>query len=289
MKIGFELSPGRSVSWRADAADVPGFRRLELLRRCTGMAELADDGEALCRIVPTVDKSGSFYLRNHLMRIEPADELASLCCAFRDPRPEDRNPDDIIWRGVRKLLFAGLLPGILRRECFMMHGALLENGGRAVVISGPSGIGKSTTAQRMSGHFRILADDCLLLCRDGERWMARPLPTWSAYFCGKPLLAVCDVREAYPVSHLLVLGRGAAKYTPLSRMTAMIGIAPAFTDMMQWHSDSLPEEMRRELSDAALDAASEAVRSIPCGALQLTLECDIFRLLSEAAPAKVNG
>lgn len=279
MKIGFAIGPGVTVSWRADADDIPGFRRLEMLRRCTGMAELEDDGTASCRVVVNVDKTESICLRNHLMRIEFSDGMSSVSCAFRDPGPTVEHPDDVVWRGVRKLLFAGLIPHMLRRECHMMHGALLENGGRAVVVSGPSGIGKSTTAQRMSGRFRILADDCLLLCRSGNGWMARPLPTWSVYLFAKPSLAVCDSRMAYPVSRLLILGRSAAKYTPLPPEKALLGVAPAFTDMIQWYKNRLPEPLCRALRDAALDAAAEAARSIPCGALQLTLDCDIFGLL----------
>ena len=288
MKIGFDLASGLSVSWRADAADVPGSRRLELLRQCTSMDELPDDGCASCCIVPMVDNDKSLALRNHLMRIEYSDDLNSVRCAFRDPRETAKHPAELVWRGVRKLMFAGLVPYMLRRECFMMHGALLERDGRAVVISGPSGIGKSTTALRMGERFRILADDCLLIYRGRDGWKVRPAPTWSVYLFAKSALAKCDIRAEYPLSQILILGRNAAKYIPLSQEEAVIGVAPSFTDMIQWHMICFPEAFCRKLREAALDAAIEVVRAIPCGSLQLTLDCDIFSLLPDAAPESEN-
>lgn len=288
MKIGFEIGGGIVASWRADASDIPGFRRLEMLRRSTRMPEMVDDGTALCRVVKDVDMAKSIPLSSHVMRIEFADDLGSSLCAFRDPSLYSKYPENMLWRGVRKMLFAGLVPCMLRHECFMMHGALMERNGKAVVLSGPSGIGKSTTARRMSEHFRILADDCLLLYRDGEGWAARPLPTWSVYLFSKTELVPCDISSVYPVSHLLILGRGEDKYTPLAPETALVGMATAFTDMVQWHLSNFPDELCRKLRDAALDAAAAVVRGIPCGALQLTLDSDVFRVLPEEVAPGVD-
>ena len=132
MKIGFDIGFGKSVSWRADASDIPGFERLKMLRRSSGMDELPDDGLASCRIVPNVDMKRSFALRNHLMRLEFSEDFQDLRCAFRDTDAPG-GVERLRWLGVRKLLFSGLVPFMLRRECFMMHGALLERGGREIL------------------------------------------------------------------------------------------------------------------------------------------------------------
>jgi len=280
VKIGIELGGGATASWRVGKGTPAGLTRLELLKASTGMAELSDDGTASCTIVGEdgIERDGSFGLPGHGMRVAFAEDDGSVRVAFRDPA--DTSETELYrWRGVRQMLFAGLVPHMLRGECFMVHGALLEKGGRAVLVCGPSGIGKSTTAERMSKRFRILADDCMLLYRDGAQWTARPLPTWSIYLFGKSALTECDVRNSFPVERLFILGRDAARYTELVPREALIGVANSFTDMVEWHTQRYPEQLRRKLTDAALDTASELAHTLPGGALQLTLECDIFQVL----------
>ena len=284
MKIGFELGGGASATWRAEAGDAAGMARLAMLKESSGMDELSDDGSAGCRIVGGAELAreggGSFGLPGHGMRIAFGGGDGPVRVAFREPT--DPSQTEVYrWRGVRQMLFAGLVPHMLRGECFMVHGALLERDGRAVLVCGPSGIGKSTTAGRMAKRFRILADDCMALYRDGGRWTARPLPTWSVYLFGKSALTSCDVRSAFPVERFFILGRGDARYTGLVPREALIGVANSFTDMVEWHTQRYPEPLRRRLTGAALDAAAELTHTLPGGALQLTLECDIFQVLPE--------
>ena len=170
---------------------------------------------------------------------------------------------------------------MLKGELAMVHGALLEHDGGALMLCGPSGIGKSTTALRMSGRCRILADDCFMLERRDGSYLARPLPTWSSYLFNKERLATCDARQSFRVSRLLILGRRTARYTPLEPQAALLGCANAFTDMVKWHTLRCPAPLTEALFSRALDAARRIADELPCGALQLTLDCDIFRLLPD--------
>ena len=69
--------------------------------------------------------------------------------------------------------------------------------------------------------------------------------------------------------------------TKLSTDEAMLGVANSCTDLVKWHMNRYPEKLRSQLFAAAVDGASELARTIPAGALQLTLECDASRLLPE--------
>ena len=285
MKIALALGKGE-VSWRAEDADAAGVLRLGMLKSCVGMDELPDDGTATCRIVPRSEFADSrgVGIPQHGMRIDftrAAEGGAET--AFYDGAVPEEDLEVVRWRGVRKLLFLGLVPRMMSRECSMVHGALMERSGRGVLLCGPSGIGKSTTARRMADEgFNVLADDCFLLRRDGiGKYWARPLPTWSVYLFGKEALAECDARREFPVSRLFVLGRREERYTPLEPQTALLGCANAFTDMVKWHIFRYPGELAAALTERALEAAERVTAELPCGALQLTLDCTISRLLPE--------
>lgn len=280
MKIGLKLNFGE-VSWRADDADAAGIERLTLLRDSVGMDAFPDDGAASCRIVAGNSMTAPIGVPRHGMRMDLSElERGVVYAAFGGFCPPEAL-EATRWRGVRKLLYLGLVPAMLRGDCIMVHGALMEKDGRALMLCGPSGIGKSTTSQRMNGRFRILADDCFLLCRDGDGWRAHPLPTWSVYLFGKEAIVECDARRGVPVSRLLILGRRQARYTELEPRMALLGCANAFTDMVKWHTLRYPAPLCEKLNARALAAAEKLVETLPCGALQLTLDCDVFRLLPE--------
>lgn len=59
-----------------------------------------------------------------------------------------------------------------------IHATTVARDGRAVLISGPSGSGKSDLALRlMDRGFRLVSDDQTLVRRDGERLIASAPPT----------------------------------------------------------------------------------------------------------------
>jgi hypothetical protein len=285
VKIGLSLG-GAAVSWRAEDSDAAGVLRLKMLEASVGMETFPDDGKATCRIIPCADfdpKRGVGIPR-HGMRVDftgAAERGAEV--VFSDGAAAPGELEVTRWRGVRKLLFLGLVPRMLKLDCSMVHGALMAKNGRGVLLCGPSGMGKSTTAGRMKTEgFEVLADDCFLLRRSADDgYFARPLPTWSIYLFGKTALAECDARREIPVSHLFILGRSVERYTQLDAQTALLGCANAFTDMVQWHTFRYPAELAAALTDRALAAAERLVRELPCGALQLTLDCGISRLLPD--------
>jgi len=59
-----------------------------------------------------------------------------------------------------------------------LHASTVANGGRAVVISGPSGSGKSDLALRMLDRgFTLVSDDQTIVRKDGDRLLATAPPT----------------------------------------------------------------------------------------------------------------
>ena len=136
MKIALGFGDGE-VSWRAENTDSAGILRLEMLKSSVGMNESPDDGTATCRIVPgsVFTAARGVGIPQHGMRIDFA--RVAECgaeAAFCDGAASEENLNVIRWRGVRKLLFLGLVPRMLSRECAMVHGALMEKCGRGVLL-----------------------------------------------------------------------------------------------------------------------------------------------------------
>ena len=60
----------------------------------------------------------------------------------------------------------------------MLHASTVARDGRAVLISGPSGSGKSDLALRLLDRgFALVSDDQTIVRRDGGRLLASPPPT----------------------------------------------------------------------------------------------------------------
>lgn len=88
-----------------------------------------------------------------------------------------------------------------------LHGALLARpNGRAVILCGPGGVGKSTAARRAPATWRAWCDDTALIFPDGTGgYQAHPWPTWSELFEGATM--TWDVGTALPLDAVLVLAR----------------------------------------------------------------------------------
>lgn len=68
------------------------------------------------------------------------------------------------------------------RGGYPVHGALIEREGRGVILTAPSGTGKSTSCHRLPAPWRVLCDDETLVVQGGSgRYRAHPLPTWSEW------------------------------------------------------------------------------------------------------------
>jgi serine kinase of HPr protein (carbohydrate metabolism regulator) len=59
----------------------------------------------------------------------------------------------------------------------MFHASTVARGDRAIVITGPSGSGKSDLALRLLDHgFQLVSDDQTIISRDGDRLLASAPP-----------------------------------------------------------------------------------------------------------------
>lgn len=83
---------------------------------------------------------------------------------------------------LERLLLFGLLPLQMTGKALVFHGALLVLGGNGVVITGASGVGKSTCAARIPPPWEAWADDMVLMQRCHGEYYVQGLPTWSQLY-----------------------------------------------------------------------------------------------------------
>lgn len=90
-------------------------------------------------------------------------------------------------------------------EALLLHGALVAKHGRAVLLAGPSGRGKSTTSRRLPAPWKALSDDKALVVPSSAGGHAvHPWPTWSRLLYEQSTEA-WDVQQSLPLEHIFFL------------------------------------------------------------------------------------
>ncbi|VVB68616.1 Uncharacterised protein [uncultured archaeon] len=93
------------------------------------------------------------------------------------------------------------------RMGLLVHGALAERNGPGAILAGPSGVGKTTTSNRLQPPWRSLSDDLtLIVCDQQGRYWAHPWPTWSRFEEGGPG-GSWDVCHAVPLKGIFFLAK----------------------------------------------------------------------------------
>ncbi len=199
---------------------------------------------------------------NHTVDMVETDGLSTV---IRDGRPVWQSPDT---EAARLVLFQEII-GILAGEDrvgAIVHGALLERGGKALALAGPSGRGKTTLALALAREgWAYCSDDLFALSKDGHSAISlpthahiKPLPTHDRAFSREFTLPerVAPTGVAVPLAALLF-----PEYrpgSPLARNT----LRPV--DAVQLLLRSGTEPLRRHRSIAPIVGLA---RSLPAAAV----------------------
>jgi HPr kinase/phosphorylase len=107
-----------------------------------------------------------------------------------------------------------------------LHASAVALGGRAALITGPAGSGKSALALDLIAlGARLVADDGVILRRDGDRLLARaPDPIRGLIEARGVGLLRADVLDDVPVALVVDLGQTETSRLPPHRMTEIEGV-----------------------------------------------------------------
>ena len=189
----------------------------------------------------------------------------------------------------RRIFYAGVLTKLIRAESFFVHGILAEYNGNGIIISGPSGVGKSTAARRLPPPWRVASDDCLLVTRTPDGFFAQPVPTWSIYFAKSAPPRIYDSKEILPLRGVYLLDRGADYAEQLNKLQATVGFTKSICDMTGISFGHNPPPEAAGWYKIALNAGLQLVDSVPCYHLFATLHGRFWDALESTLEANPHG
>jgi len=149
----------------------------------------------------------------------------------------------------------------------LLHAACLVQGGRAFVVAGPSGAGKTTISRAAASLPRVtvLTDERIVLRRDGGRWLAHGTP-WA----GEGRFA--DPGSAEVAGVFLLDKSDVDRVTPLSPVRAMAGLLRCHFPA-GWTDDA----------SAQLRGLEDLVAMVPCYRLQTRRGGNAHRLATSGS------
>ena len=177
-------------------------------------------------------------------------------------------------------LAAFLCIDTIMRGGLLIHGAVLERQGRATILAGPSGVGKSTACSRLPPPWKVLSDDsCLVVPTPAGDYLVHPWPTWSR-FAGGDHGGTWDVQRGMPLSGIGFLVQGDADQFEELPVLEALGSLLRVTEQGSTPAlySILPDE-RPGFRRQQFDAAARMTRHRTCFRLSNTLDGAFWDLL----------
>ena len=122
-----------------------------------------------------------------------------------------------------------------------IHGTAVAIGGRAVLLLGPSGSGKSDLALRLIGSgWTLVADDRVVLSRRSENLVAAPPPSLAGLiearglgFCRMPFLGEAEVALA-----VRLVAQGTVERLPEAASETLLGVSIPLIKLISWEASA---------------------------------------------------
>ena len=165
-------------------------------------------------------------------------------------------------------LLEQLMPSVmLRHDAITFHGVLMEHEGRGIILSAPSGIGKTTHARLWRDHKRalIINGDRASCCIENGRWIAFGIP-----WCGS---SGESINRDVPVTAFVAL-----EQARVNRAERLYGL-DAFEAVMP---GLLYPAWDRELAEKALDFVDDFLEKVPVFRLSCRPDVESVEVLDRA-------
>jgi SynChlorMet cassette protein ScmC len=153
----------------------------------------------------------------------------------------------------------------------LVHAGLAEYKDAGVLLSGISGVGKTTASGRLRAPWKALSDDATLIVRDrrGVYW-AHAWPTWSNLFENRPIDR-WPVGAGLPLRGIFLLSRTDRSFRRLDLPRAAAQILNRAHEVSWDIIRSGNRDQARPVHVQLFGNACDLARAVPCHVLHVTL------------------
>ena len=197
--------------------------------------------------------------------------------------------DDLAIINMSLLLYP-VYRSVIRAGGVPFHAALAEHEGKAYLLAGVSGAGKSTCSSRLQGRWRSLCDDEVLLAPDAEnRWRVHPMPTWSHYLSGGSGEKSWATAQGVLLAGIFFIEQSEVR-DAADPMVNKAEVAAAMNSSSQqiWqkYSPYCNPELRKEMYGMIFDNVCRMAGHIPAWKLSVTLEGQFWIEMEKAIASR---
>jgi SynChlorMet cassette protein ScmC len=153
------------------------------------------------------------------------------------------------------------------------HSALVQSGGKGVLLAGKGNIGKSTCARRIALPWQAVCDDETLVVRDtAGSYKAHPFPTWSDYLY-KRREPTWDVQQSFPLSAIFFLQQAESdEAIPLGGAKAAVCINESATQVCRRNWRGLTYKEEAAFKKKVFENACLLAKAVPVFILHFSLK-----------------
>jgi len=164
------------------------------------------------------------------------------------------------------------------------HCALVEINGKGALICAPGGTGKSTCAARLPLPHRALAEDCALVMRADNGFIAHAMPAWSLVTSEHKKIenVSVDCKASVHIAGIFFLEQSDTDAVePLSNSIALGYINSTFNDHMRWFLNHLTADTTKMLRMNIFNLAEQLIATLPAYRLSATLNGNFWDLMDD--------
>lgn len=174
---------------------------------------------------------------------------------------------------------------VLERGGIPVHAALVEKDGKAYLIAGSSGKGKSTCCKRIGDGWRCHCDDESLVVPDpADGYRVHPVPTWSTFIFNGPAEKTWQSMRSFPLRGIFYLDQAETDEVSLFPNNAFKAAFLNDAVLQFWHrySNYFHEALRKKLHGMIFRNACSIADVVPAYRLAATIDGHFWKAMENA-------